>query len=145
MEALVLNHNSKSQIIEFVERNKLVSVMNNTKWSQLFRALEDKDEMISFKVTYIDGSTFPEPDASFQYTSELAQVCGNFLALEYIDINAKISHSRGALLEPEIADHTDEIIQICNRNLAKFSHIEDGIRVYGYLRHNQKVQLKNYT
>ena len=103
------------------------------------------DELISFKVTYIDSATWPEPDATFPYTSELAQVWGNFLALEYIDINAKISHSKGALLEPDIVDHIDEIIQICIRNSAKFSTTKDGIRVYGYLRHNENVQLQNYT
>ncbi|WP_040306636.1 DUF6678 family protein [Agarivorans albus] len=141
----MLNHNSKFQIINFIEQHKLNGVMNNTKWNKLFHDLNEVDELISFKVTYIDGTTWPEPEATFPFTSELAQIWGNFLALEFIDINAKISHSRGALLNDEVVDHIGKIIQICIDNSAKFSITEEGVRIYGYLRHSDSVQLYNYT
>lgn len=131
--------------MELIERERLIGVMNNTKWNALFTDLEDIDELISFKVTYVDGSTWPEAGASIPYTSELAQIWGNFLALEYLDIDARISHSKGALLEPDIVDHQSKVVDICKKHNARFSAIENGIRIWGYFRHGNDPKLHKNT
>ncbi|PQJ63634.1 hypothetical protein BTO10_02155 [Vibrio chagasii] len=141
----MLNHNSKQQVKSFVAKNNFIPVMNNTKWKELFDLLNQVDDLISFRVTYVDQTTWPEPDSSFTYTSELAQIWGNFLAIEFIDISAQISHPQGALLKPVVVDHIDKIINICNSKSAKFSITDDGIRIYGYLRHGLDVNVHNYT
>ena len=140
-----INLNSKHQILELIERERLIGVMNNTKWNALFSDLEEIDELLSYRVTHIDGSVWPEEGARFQYTSELAQIWGNFLAMEYLDIDARITHSNGALLKPEIIDHKDKVIAICKKRSAKYS-ITDGItRVWGYYRHGNQPALHQDT
>ena len=124
---------------------QLIGVMNNTKWNALFSDLNEIDEIISYKVTHIDGSTWPEKEANFPYTSELAQIWGNFLAMEYLDIDARISHSKGALLSPQVVDHKDKIIAICKKHNAKFSVTENGIRIWGYFRHDNEPELHQTT
>ncbi|WP_335725650.1 DUF6678 family protein [Vibrio parahaemolyticus] len=66
----------KLNIIKLIDSNGLFGVMNNTKWNNLLAALSDIDELLSYRVTYIDGSTWPESDSSYQYTSELATNMG---------------------------------------------------------------------
>lgn len=130
-----INLNSKFQVKKFIEKENLIGVMNNTKWNALFSELNEIDELLSYRVTYIDGSTWPEADASFPYTSELAAIWGNFIALEYLDIDAHISHSKGALLEPEVIDHKEKVTEICKIRNAKFSVTASGVRIWGYFRH----------
>ena len=142
---MTINLNSKHQILELIENERLIGVMNNTKWNALFSDLEEIDELISYRVTHVDGSTWPEADASFPYTSELAQIWGNFLALEYLDIDSRISHSKGALIKPEIVDHKDKVIEICKKHNAKFSAIENGIRIWGYFRHGNEPEFYQHT
>ncbi|KFI09517.1 hypothetical protein IX95_23885 [Vibrio sp. B183] len=135
----------KSNIIKLIDSNGLFGVMNTTKWNSLFAALNNIEELISFRVTYIDGSTWPESDSSYQYTSELAQIWGNFRAIHFLDVNARISHSRGALLEPEIIDHGDMIIAICKEQNAKISLTKHCIRIWGYFQHGKDIEMHKYT
>ncbi|EGQ7779456.1 TPA: DUF6678 family protein [Vibrio parahaemolyticus] len=135
----------KSNIIKLIDNNGLFGVMNNTKWNNLLAALSDIDELLSYRVTYIDGSTWPESDTSYQYTSELAQIWGNFRAIHFIDIDARISHSRGVLLEPEVLDHRDKVIAICKEQNAKISLTECGVRIWGYFQHGKDIEMYKYT
>jgi hypothetical protein len=68
------NTNSKAHVLELIEKERMIGVMNNTKWNSLFEALNTIDELLSYRVTYIDGSTWPDAEASFPYTCELAQI-----------------------------------------------------------------------
>jgi hypothetical protein len=122
-----------------------MGVMNNTKWNSLFSDLEGIEELINYRATYIDGSTWPESDSAFSYTSELEQIWGNFLALEYVDIDARISNSKGVLLKPEIVDHKESIISICRKHNAKFSESDEFIRIWGYFRHGKEPALYQNT
>ena len=140
-----INLASKYQVLEIVEKERLIGVMNTTKWNALFNVLNEIDELVSFRCTYIDGSTWPDEEASFPFTSELAQVWGNFIALEFIDIDARISHSSGALLNPKIIDHKQKVIDICQSTNAKFSLIDNGVRIYGYFRQGNEPNLYSHT
>jgi hypothetical protein len=140
-----INITSKNQVLALIEKERLIGVMNNTKWNALFKDLNEVDDLISYRVTYIDSTTWPDNEASFPFTSELAQIWGNFIAMEYLDIEAKISHSKGALLEPEIVDHTQKIIEICSRHSSKFSVTENGVRIWGYFRQGNEPELYKNT
>ena len=136
---------SSSKVNECINQFGLFGVMNNTKWNALFSALNDLEELISYRVTYIDGSTWPEVESSQHYTSELAQIWGNFRAIEFVDIDARISYSKGVLMEPEIIDYQYKIINICSVANTPIS-LENGvIRVWGYLKHGVDVPLHKYT
>jgi hypothetical protein len=124
----------KSKLKEIVERDKLTSVMNNSRWNALFESLAQIEEMIHFRTTYIDGTCFPELGGSSEYTPEIEQFWGNFLAVEYLDIVSKLSVSHGALMEPEVHDYTKKVVEVCLNNKAKTSLTKNGVRVWGYFR-----------
>jgi len=140
-----INITSKKQVLSLVEKERLIGVMNNTKWNALFNDLNEVDDLISYRVTYIDGTTWPDNEASFPYTTELEQIWGNFVAMEYLDIDARISHSKGALLEPEIVNHIQAIIDICKKHSVKFSIIDTGVRIWGYFRQGNEPELYKNT
>ena len=140
-----INLASKKQVLSLVEKERLVGVMNNTKWNALFKDLNEVDELITFRVTYIDGTNWPDHESSLPYTPELAQIWGSFIAMEYLDIDTRISHSKGALLEPEIVNHIQSIINICTKQSAKFSVTEQGVRIWGYFRQGNEPELYKNT
>lgn len=61
------------------------------------------------------------------------------------DIDARISHSRGVLLEPEVIDHRDKVIAICKEQNAKISLTECGVRIWGYFQHGIDIDMHKYT
>jgi hypothetical protein len=134
-----------AHVTELIEKEGMIGVMNNTKWNALFEALNSIDELLSYRVTYIDGSTWPDEEASFPFTSELVQIWGNFKAMEFLDLDARVSHSKGALLKPEIIDHRQKVIGLCAKQNAKFSVTENGIRIWGYFRHGNVPELYENT
>jgi hypothetical protein len=130
-----------SKFTEIVEKEKLIAVMNNTKWNALFNELNLVEEMIQFKANYIDGSKFPDYESSSEFTPELQQIWGNFVALEYVDIVTIIKRNIGQLLDPEITDVTKSVLKICHKHNAKVSTIQSGLRIWGYHRHGVLPEL----
>ena len=124
-----------------IEEENLIGVMNNTRWNALFNGLSNIDEMIKFRVTYIDGSYWPDDESNREYTVEIEQIWGNFIATEYLDIITKIEKLKGALIKPEIIDVTQQVIKLCIANKANISLIESGVRVWGYYRHGEIPEL----
>lgn len=124
-------HN-REQVNEYVLREGITPVLNNTKWERLFELLQKSERFFQYRRTNLDGSTFPEDGASF--TPELAQYWGDFWAMEWLDILSYQTHSKGALLAPDIEDFTSELVALANEVGVKFTMIERGIRVWGYVR-----------
>ncbi|MEH6472813.1 MAG: DUF6678 family protein [Halopseudomonas sp.] len=140
-----VNLGSHHQVMELIEGQRLIGAMNNTRWNALFNDLNNVEEMLSYKVTYIDGSCWPEADSGHSETSEIEQIWGNFIAMEFLDIRTKIEKPRGALVSPETVDITVQVTNLCAINKAKISLTEHGVRVWGYFRHDQTPVLHEYT
>ncbi len=115
--------------------------MNNTKWNAFFTELSLVEEMIQYKAYYIDGSIFPDLEFNYEFTPELEQIWGNFVAVEYVDVITIIERNIGKLLDPEKVDVTEKILQICNEHNVKVSAINSGLRVWGYHRHGTLPEL----
>ncbi|MCG9697924.1 DUF6678 family protein [Shewanella sp. Isolate11] len=130
-----------SKFTEIIEKERLIGLMNNTKWNALFSELNLIEEMIQYKAHYIDGSMFPDHETSYEFTPELQQIWGNFIAIEYVDVITIIKRDIGKLLEPEIVDVTKAILEICNEHNVKVSVINSGVRVWGYHRHGEILEL----
>ncbi|WP_147378818.1 DUF6678 family protein [Motilimonas pumila] len=132
---------SISKFTEIIEKERLIGLMNNTKWNALFSELNLIEEMIQYKSQYIDGSIFPDHDSSYEFTPELQQIWGNFKSIEYVDVITIIKRDIGKLLDPEIVDLTKDILEICNVLNVKVSAINSGIRIWGYHRHGEIPEL----
>lgn len=131
MEAVV-NIRNRDQVKEYVFKAGITSVLNDAKWERLFMLLNESDRFFQYRRVDLDGSTFPEDGQSF--TPELAQYRGDFWAMEWLEILAFKAHIKGALLAPEIEDFTIELVELAKKAGVKFTMIERGIRVWGYVR-----------
>lgn len=126
---------SKKQVMDYVSNEGLTPVLNNTKWNRLFELLKSNGSFFQYRSKNINGAYFPEDGTS--YTPEIEQYWGNFLAKEWLEIVSIRSHSRGALLKPEIEDFTKEAVRIAHEAGVKFTMTENGIKVWGYVRKSE--------
>lgn len=127
-----MNIKNREKVREYVFKEGITSVLSDTKWKRLFTLLEDSPRFFQYRRTGLDGSTFPEDGVSF--TPELAQYWGDFWAIEWLDILSCREHSRGALLKPDIEDFTNELVALAHEAGVKFTMLDHGIRVWGYVR-----------
>jgi len=134
---------SKAQVTEYIEAEGITSVLNNSKWQRLFDLLDQSPLMFRYRRTDLNGTTFPEEPGSF--TPELAQVWGNFWSMEWLEISAVEEIRKGALLKPEIRDFTPELIAIAHEAGVKFTLINQGITVYGYVRRSENPSFQART
>jgi hypothetical protein len=123
---------NREQVKEYVLRESITAVLNDTKWRRLFDLLEPNPRFFQYRRTDLDSSTFPEDGVSF--TLEIEQLWGDLWAMEWLDILSFRSHSKGALLKPDIEDFTDELVALAHDAGVKFTMLERGIRVWGYIR-----------
>jgi len=131
---------SSKQTREYIAAERLTPVMNNTRWQELFQSLNASRRTFRYRRKDIDGSCFPEDGMSF--TPEIEQYWGAFNSMEWFEILAYEEIRKGALLPVEIRDHSDELIAIAHSVGAKFSLIDHGIRVWGYIRENEHPDLQ---
>jgi len=118
------------RLARYIEREQLVSVMNDTKWRRLFDVLEPIQDWLDFRRKDIRGSEHE----SESWCDDLHMMLGNQRSIEWLDIRARLTIPRGALLEPKIEDNTALLIQSVKRTGVRFSQHEHGIRIWGYLR-----------
>src|SRR4051812_26171940 len=85
----------------YVEREGLTSVMNNTKWRRLFESLE-RVCGLSFRRKDVRES----PVLERRWDSDIYYAMAGWENIEWLDIRARISRHRGALVAPEIEDQT---------------------------------------
>lgn len=130
---------SSKQIRAYVSAKGLTALMNNTKWRRLFEALNAHQRMFMYRRQDLDGSTFPEDGLSF--TPEIEQYWGAFNRIETFDILAYKEIRLGVLLEPKIEDFSNELIELAKSVGARFTLIDRGIRVWGYVRPGDQPDL----
>lgn len=118
------------RLVRYIEREQLVSVMNDTKWQQLFDVLEPIQGWLDFRRKDVRGG---EPESE-SWCSDLYMMLGNWRSIEWLDIRAERTIPRGALLEPKIEDTTALLIQSVKQAGVRFFQQEHCIRVWGYVR-----------
>ncbi|MDR7377528.1 hypothetical protein J2X19_002207 [Rhodoferax ferrireducens] len=120
----------------YLADQQLVSVLNTTKWKRLLDELCREDLPLHFHRKDINESERPEQ----RWDGDIFHVFGDCEIIEWLEIRAKLSVSRGQLLEPEIHDFTDKLIAATRRAKVPFSLTHEGIRVWGYIRAGSDVQ-----
>ncbi len=116
---------------KIIQDRQLYSVMNNTKWYNLFSELNEIEESIRFRVKSIDNDYFPENKIDF--TGELQQINREFISIEHLDIDPYIKVNRGELMKPLINDLSSRIINILEALKINYKKEDSYIRIYGYL------------
>jgi len=121
---------SESRLNKYVEREQLLCVMSDSKWSHLFKGLKKIENKLDFKRRDVRD---PE-GINLSWDSDLSHVLAGWKSIEWLQIRAQLSIRRGALLEPTIEDYTDELIGIVKGIGVPYSKTEDGIQIWGYVR-----------
>ena len=112
-----------------INREQLVSVMNDTKWQRLFNALQPIEGWLDFR-----RKSVRESDASESWHTDLYHMMGGWSNIEWLDIRAIKAISRGALVKPKVEDKTATLIEAVKGVGVPFSRHENYIRIWGYLR-----------
>lgn len=125
-----------AKLLRDLAGQQLVSVLNKTKWERLFQELSRESLPVDFRRKDINEAE--SPDAPWDV--DIFHVFGGCEVIEWLDIRAKLSVSRGKLLAPEFHDFTAKLVAAAKRAKGPYSVTRDGIRVWGYVRAGSNVQ-----
>lgn len=126
---------SKAQVRAYVEAEGITSVLNNTKWQRLFEILNESPINFRYRRTDLDGNIFPKENSP--PTGEIAQIYGDFLIMEFLEVTALVETRTGMLTNPKIEDFTQELISLAHQAGVKFTEILHGVKIYGYVRRSE--------
>ena len=121
---------SAERLTRYIERERLVSVMNDTKWRRLLEALAPIQGVLEFRRKEV-GQDESQLES---WNSDIYYMMAGWRSIEWLDISAQRSFRRGVLLAPEINDQTSLLLQTVRVADVPFSRQEYGIRIWGYLR-----------
>ena len=113
-----------------IERERLVSVMNDTKWRRLFEALQPIQGVLEFRRKEVGQ----DESQLGSWCDDIYYMLAGWRHIEWLDISARRSFQRGVLLAPEINDQTSLLLQTVRDAGVPFSRQEHGVRIWGYLR-----------
>lgn len=115
-----------------IEREQLVSVMNDTKWCEAIAVLQELEGIaIAFRVKTVRGAA---PSTSAWEHSFPWHLPRPWETIEWVDINPIVRYRRGQLLADEEVDFTEQIVQALRSVYVPFSYEETAIRIWGYVR-----------
>jgi len=118
----------------YIEREQLVSVMNDAKWGRLFTALEPIQGWLEFRRKDVRDNDNARRWSGDVWCGDFYYSFGGEANIEWIDIKAAREIRRGALVKPMIEDNTPQLIEAVRSAGVPFSRLEDCIRVWGYTR-----------
>jgi hypothetical protein len=104
------------RLARYIEREQLVSVMNDTKWQRLFNALEPIAGFLDFRRKDVRGSE----QESEPWCSDFYLMLGGWANIEWLDITAQ--------------RNTPILIRAVREAGVAFSRSDTCVRIWGYLR-----------
>ncbi len=123
-----------ARLARYIEREQLVSVMNDTKWGRLFSALAPIQGWLDFRRKDVRGCDDASRWGGDVWCGDFYYSFGGENNIEWIDIRARLEIRRGALVKPTIEDKTPPLIEAVRSAGVPFSRLEDCIRIWGYIR-----------
>lgn len=121
---------------KIIEEKKLVSVMNNTKWSKLFSSIVNELPFPPIcEVKYL------LQEEEYHLTKDSKNVIGDYsdffikdvlFMIEWIEIRPRIIRHRGILISDEIESIEDEFREILRKYRIPFKFRDGTYCIYGY-------------
>lgn len=127
---------SRASFKRFIAQEGLSGVLNNTKWQELFTALEP----IQGKLEFFRKDVNEKEKIPPYWDSDIYHVFAGWSHIEWLCIRALVSIPRGALLKPKIEDHTLELLAAVRSTGIPYTKTSDGIKIWGYLRPGSSPQ-----
>jgi len=118
----------KDRLRRVITERGLAGAANDVKWGRLLDAMRQRNGWRpSYRYKRIDG----EPsgwDAEWWHHLPFPM-----MSVEWLDICYFQEINRGALIEPEIIDHSDWIAKILHDARFRYDFLGDIVRIHGYL------------
>lgn len=128
------------RVREFVQQNRLVGAMNNTKWRELREAMDEWGNAPAYEIKYLfDEKSEAEVEQAIAETTVAigdwshGHFCPMF-DIEWVKIRKLRSVFRGHLIVREIVDNSEGIRAILERFTIPYVENEFCFTVYGYLK-----------
>ncbi len=117
---------------QYIEREQLYPVMNNTKWRKSIDALLSIEGFaVHFRVKCLRSA---EPSIDYWDGGFPEHIPYPFKVIEWLDIDPLMKIHRGKLVAPEIRDFTVKAMQALSSKNIPFVQIGKVIRINGYTR-----------
>ena len=133
----------KQQVDREIDRRGLVSIINNTKWSELQDAVCNE---LPFTPPYqIKLVLDPSPDSEdfesdVSYLGDWNDECLKpFYAIEWLRVRPRCLRHCGQLIEPEVESIEPQFLSILHRHHIPYQKEEDTITIYGYARETGSI------
>ena len=128
------------RVREFVQQNRLVGAMNNTKWRELREAMDEWGNAPAYEIKYLFDEK-SEADVE-QAVAETTVAIGDWgyehfypmFDIEWVKIRKLRSVFRGRLIAREVVDNSEGIRAILERFAIPYVEGEFCFTVYGYLK-----------
>jgi len=123
-----------------IERRQLTSVMNETRWKRLNRALSEAlCYALPYQIKYLGEDTLFPSESLSEYELlwgewEDIWIESSLQSIEWIRLRPKVLVYKGAIVEPDVCDMTDEIIFILTKERIPFIQDNKTIQIFGYVR-----------
>ncbi len=125
----------RQETARIIEREQLVSVMNDTKWLQLqIAVLSIPDFRPAYRAEYLLDETRQSP--VFE-TAPTYEGCWDFIyeddefgfppffSIRWVSIHPRLAIHRGRLIEPEIIDRCDLMTDILRQNRIPYTTVDE--------------------
>lgn len=107
----------KKKVIYLIEQRKMSSIMNNTKWRELQKAVRKLRFPPPYQLKFITDNNDPKPfDKDVWYLGNWNdEVLYHLFNIEWIKVRPRYIKNIGCLIDGEIVDETDMFMEISNK------------------------------
>lgn len=126
--------------LQAIEERQLTSVMNETRWKRLNRALSEAlCYAPPYQIKYLGEDTLFPSESLSEYELlwgewEDIWMESSLQSIEWIRLRPKVLIYKGAIVDPDVCDMTDEIIFILTKERIPFIQDNKTIQIFGYVR-----------
>ena len=125
--------------LQAIEERQLTSVMNETRWKRLNRALSEAlCYAPPYQIKYLGEDTLFPSESLSEYELlwgewEDIWMESSLQSIEWIRLRPKVLIYKGAIVDPDVCDMTDEIIFILTKERIPFIQDNKTIQIFGYV------------
>jgi hypothetical protein len=131
---------SRDRLRRHIQREQLASVMNDTKWERLIAVIDS----LSFEVRFRCQDVRAPLAQQGGWDSDRYHVLGgDLVAIEWLEISARVEIHRGQLIAPEVQERSAELRKALAAANVPFSIENGNVRVWGYTRPGRSPQWEN--
>lgn len=131
-----MSHTYKKKVIAALAERNLVPILNDTKWRELQEAVMNN---LLFTPPYqakylLENVVHPEEfEDDVWYLGDWDEGILPFYSVEWIRVRPRYVKDRGALIDPEVIDITDDFLDLLKKISIPYRLDHDSVYIYGYI------------